>query len=150
MLHFESWRRFCVVAFFVWWCGFFSLNYFMEQLLFPLEFCGPNPKRLLEFHSMSNDFRRYFSSMWCLSWILFSNILTSQSHYQCPDKWSNNLKFRIKERNVSSFLKISCMGEIENVVTTTSCCYCNGLINRTNQMQEKDPDDCFFKSPLHL
>lgn len=30
----------------------FSLDYFMEQLVFPLEYCGPNPKRLMEFCSM--------------------------------------------------------------------------------------------------
>lgn len=82
--------------------------------------------------------------------VLFSNIVTScnyQSHCHCPDKWSNSLKFRLKERKVSSFVKISCMGEMENVFTT-SCCYCNGLTNRTNEMQEKGSWTLFFQISL--
>lgn len=88
-----------------------------------------------------------------VSELLFSNIVTScicQSHCQCPDKWSNNLKLRLKERKVSSFVKISCMGEMENVFTT-SCCYCNGFTDRTNEMQEKGSWWLFFQiSPTPL
>lgn len=143
MLHFES----CILwwLFFVWWCGFFHLTILWNNYFSLWNFVGQIPKT----HGVSQcvQWLQEMLFQYVVSELLFSNIVTScicQSHCQCPDKWSNNLKLRLKERKVSSFVKISCMGEMENVFTT-SCCYCNGFTDRTNEMQEKGSWWLFFQ-----
>lgn len=121
---------------FVWWlflCDdvFFFIELFYGTITFPFGILWAKSQKTHRVSQYVQWLQEMLFQHVVPELVLFSNTVTSQSHCQCPDKWSNNLKFRLKERKASSFLKISCMREMENVVTT-SCCYCNGLINRTS------------------